>query len=89
MFDSIPKAVEVRTVSHRSRNNFCFSDPERPIRYLLEMDGERHPFEAGQCCKQGLEKMFGAVRTDHRERRPSASLIFREDHSVEEESDEV
>ena len=89
IFNSISEAMEILRVGHGSGNHFRVSDRKGPIGHLFKMNREGCVHETWQSGKERSEESLRAARADHRERGPSSSLVFREDHRIEEVGDEI
>ena len=89
IFDSIPQAMEVLCVGHSSGNHSRLSNHKRPIGYFFEVNRERRLRKSWQRREEGSEKFLGPARADNRQRRSGSSLVFGEDHRIEEIGDEI
>ena len=74
IFNSIPQAMEVLRVGHRSGNHGRLSDRKLLISHVFEMNRERRVGKAWQGGEEGPEEFLGPARADDSERRPRSSL---------------
>src|SRR6185369_16967791 len=89
IFDSISEAMEVLCVGYGSGDYFRVSDDKGSIGHLFEMNGKGCVHEPRERGEEGSKESLRTAWADHRERWPRSSLVFRENHRIEEIGDEV
>ena len=89
IFDSISEAMEVLRVGHGLRKYSRFTDRERSIGDVFEINREGGVHEPWQSGEQGSEKSLCTARADYRERWTLSSLVFRKNYRIEKVGDEI